>query len=33
MGLFDSKDLMGYFELWKNNYFLGLKRIGKRENH
>lgn len=33
MGLFDSKDLMGYFELWKNNYFFSLTRIGKRENH
>jgi hypothetical protein len=25
--------LMGYFELGKNNDFLGLTRIGKRENH
>jgi hypothetical protein len=30
MGLFDSKDLMGYFRLGKNNDFLGLTRIGKK---
>jgi hypothetical protein len=31
MGFFYSKDLMGYFELGKNNDFLGLTRIGKEK--